>query len=551
MRRLYVFSPIGFLIAACLLVMLRFSLTTPHDLDLLVWEETSIYLHAAEKSFAELFLMPDTNYINFLSKFAAFISLKFFKAFASFPLVNNFVTWFLAACFCLVFLSKRFEVLVPSVQVRLALCAYLYLLPVYDMSVSFNQSYYLFFTLLYYLLVLNGQERLRRNQALFIILTAPFSVFSKPVFFIFSFAYLFILGCTILPYRRNKESSGVRIGILVYLLALYAFQALFMSVHYANLARFARAVTVSEGIVPTFFLFCQKAVIFVGYGFICPFAHLVNRFGTDIPCYIAGIFVVGCFVTNIALCLKRGMISRIVVLGLLSGSFVLFFYGALTVDFLYDRFFLQNIYDAFWGHRMIFPVILFSLFNVIFCIQAIVPLHSKSIICFFLILSSVLSYSLPTWNSWNVGFKASFTWSQTSQLINERYPFIPHAYGLPAQGVLFYYTRGIGYLSDEMPFEIKGTNILSIQNPPRGKKILYILLQQVSGNTLSLGKNASISVDIEGVKYTGRLINPGLNSQYLFMFSSFIPSESLLRFTLSDDESEFQEKSFNGRIVGI
>ena len=102
-----------------------------------------------------------------------------------------------------------------------------------------------------------------------------------------------------------------------------------------------------------------------------------------------------------------------------------------------------------------------------------------------------------------------------------------------------------------MPFEIKGTNILSIQNPPRGKKILYILLQQVSGNTLSLGKNASISVDIEGVKYTGRLINPGLNSQYLFMFSSFIPSESLLRFTLSDDESEFQEKSFNGRIVGI
>lgn len=536
-----------FLAVACILTLLRYFISNTVDLNVLYNEEVSIYLHAAEKSFLDLFMIPDGNYINFISKFCAFISLKVFKAIDSFPIVQNLVNWFVAAYFSAMFLSKRFEILIPCLGTRLLLCICLYLIPIYDMHMVFSQGYYLFYGLLYYLILLSGRDDVTVNEVLFVVLTSPFVIFSKPVFFVFGFAFLGLFLLSLHACMKGCDVDAVKRNLLVYILALYAFQAWFTLVHVNYISAHAAKVGVGTGgSVGTMLFFLKKGLVFLGYGLVYPFAHIVSPRIANVSCYLAGCIVVIFTFINIFLFINKKAYLHITVIFLLSLSVILCMYGALSVNFLYDRFFMQDIFSLQWGHRMIFPVIVFSIFNTVFFIQESSFASSK---CFlmFLLLICVMSYVVPAWSTWNTGFKPSFSWEQTRPLLNEKHSFIPHAYGIH-----FYYIRGLYFVSDEIPMEMVGKDTLAATGIPAGRKIKYVMLKQVPDvGAMALEKSSALHVAVDGVDYTAELVNPGANDQYLFKFSNFVPSEALDRVVLSAPELSLAGKAFSFYAVGL
>lgn len=64
--------------------------------------------------------------------------------------------------------------------------------PELDFSASHNCSYYVVFLLCYYLIVLSSEFMLGKKEFIFILISAPVAVWSKPVFFLLwsnSFTY--------------------------------------------------------------------------------------------------------------------------------------------------------------------------------------------------------------------------------------------------------------------------------------------------------------------------------------------------------------------------
>jgi hypothetical protein len=531
---------------AAILTLLRYTIANPADLGVLLNEEASIYLHAAEKSFLEFFMMPDSNYINFVNKFCAVVTLKVLKAFDSFALVQNLVNWFVAALFTTVFLSDKFKALIPSFHIRLALCAYLYLLPIFDMHMVFSQGYYVVFTLFFYLLALSGEEKIPSREIAFICLTAPFAVFSKPVFFVFGFAFLVVFLLDLRNCKRERRAPDIRTGLLLYLLALYAFQAWFTLSHHAYIAEYAHSLDRSEGLLALIFFLGKKAIIFMGYGLICPIAHMLPRAVATPFCLAAGIAVASVFAVAAVKLFRERDMQRLAALGLLLASSFLCLYGAVSVNFLYHRFFVQDIFAVQWSHRMIFPVILFALFSFVFWSQR-QSCAGKNASLAFVCLLGLTGYCIPAWSSWHTGYAPSFTWEQTRPLLNERYPFIPHAHGIQ-----FYYTRGLTFVSNEVPLTVTGRDTLSAASIPSGRKIHYFLLKQTpDANAITLSPFDTLNVTAGGVEYKAKLINPGVNAQYLFKFNEFIPSERFKELQIARREMSLVGKSFSGYIIGF
>ena len=546
MHRLRDNPTFGILIVAVTLTLLRYFIANPFDLNVLLNEEASIYLHAAEKSFFELFMMPDSNYINFINKFCAIVVIRFFRAIDNFALIQNVFNWFVAALFSTVFLSKRFESIIPSFRIRLILIVYLFLLPIFDMHMVFSQGYYVVFALFFYLLLLGGSGHISAPETFFIVATAPFAVFSKPVFFVFGFAFLAIFLREAYMCVKGSRTPGTRLKLLVYLLILYAFQAWFTLSNHNYIAEYANTLDRSGGLLSLLLFLVKKSVIFLGYGLVCPLAHMCPRTIANVLCFTAGIAVIGAFVTNFIVTIRNRDIPRLSVLVLLSVSVMLFFYGAISVNFLYHRFFIQDIFGVQWSHRMVFPVILFALFNMIFFFQRL-SRHCLKICFLFLCLLCVTSYVIPTWNSWRTGYAPSFTWTQTRPLLDEAYPFIPHAYGMQ-----FYYMRGMTFVSGEIPLESVGRDKLVARGVPSGRKVKYFMLKQTPDvDAAALPECATLNVFANGVEYKATLVNPGMNSQFLFKFASFIPSEVFKEFKLFAPEVPLAGKTFSGHIVGF
>lgn len=545
----------AFLLGALALTLLRYVVSNPADLSVLHNEEASIYLHAAEKSFLDFFLMPDSNYINFLSKFCAFFSLRVLKAFDDFALVQNVVNWFAAACFSMLFLTRRFARLVPSVGLRLALCAYLYLLPIYDMYMVFSQGYYIFFGLLYYLLLLSDEEPPSGAEVLLVVVLSPFVVFGKPVFFVFGFAFLGLLCIQAHDWARDRASarsmSGdgppARLWLLVYLLALYAFQAWFTFRHSSYIAEHAtRTIRVPGGLLANALFYLQKGFVFLGYGLVCPFAHAAPASFARALCVAAGGLVAALFVVNVRGALRRQDRLRLVLLGLLAAGSALCVYGALAVDFLYQRFFAQDIFAFQWSQRMIFPVILFALFNAAFFLQDLRPAATRGCIA-YLVLLCLASCAVPAWSTWDTGYRPSFTWAQTRPLLDARYPFIPHAYGIE-----FYYTRGLTFVSAETPLAPEGPDTLLASALPPGHRVMYVMLRQTPGvDAIALPPSATLDVEVRGVEHRAALVNPGMNDQYLFKFPSFVSSEALSRIVLKAPGLDLDGKTLFCHLIGF
>lgn len=511
---------------AAVLTLLRYSIATSFDLDLLLNEEASIYLHAAEKSFLELFLMPDSNYINFINKFCAFVTLRVFKLIDSFALAQNVVNWFAGALFSTFFLSQRFAVLVPSFRVRLLLITYCFLLPILDMHMVFGQGYYVFFALCWYALLLYDTAPITRQEKWCLLLTAPFAVFSKPVYFVFGFAFLAVFLRGIHRRRSGTASQGTRSKLCAYLLALYAFQAWFtLSQRYME--AYAFAPDTGAGLWPLLLFLAQKGVIILGYGLVCPLAHcLPGTFATPL-CFAAGLAVLACLAVNLATAARKRDIPRLGLLLLLAASSALAFYGALFVDFLYQRFFLQDIFAVQWSHRMVFPVILLALFNFVFFCQRYGARGERS--CVLAVCGlGLLAFAIPSWNSWRTGYAPSFTWTETRPLLDETYAFIPYAHGMQ-----FYYLRGLTFVSPELPVERTGGDGFVVRDLPPDRKIKYFMLRQTPGtDAMALPPGTTLRVRGDGVDFQGELVNPGMRSWYLFRFAAFVPSEAFARCAL-------------------
>ena len=528
-----------------LLTALRFFIVNPADIAVLRNEEVSIYLHAAEKSFFKLFMMPDSNYINLINKFCAVIALKGLKAFDEFAQVQNILNWFFAALCSSFFLTKRFDILIASWKVRLALCFYLYLLPIQDFYMVFSQGYYLVFILLFYFLALSDKQALSSREIVVICVTAPFAVFSKPVFFVFGFAFLGILFMRISRCIRHRRTLDAHSGLLVYLLALYAFQAWFTITHYSYMDEFAHHLDKTNLLGLLFFL-GKKIVIFLGYGLVCPLAHILPPNAANALCFISGLAVAGTILANcVAFCRNRQWI-RLVTLGLFAASSLLSLYGAISVDFLYQRYFIQDIFAVQWSQRMIFPVILLALFSCAFWVQRLRNRYEKISIALIWALCAT-SYCISSWNFWNTGYLPSFTWEQTRPLLEERYPFIPHAYGME-----FYYMRGLQFVSTEMPLKITGRATLAAPDVAMGKKVHYFVLKQKPGSdALALSPSDALMVRVGEVEYKARLVNPGQNEQYLFKFNGFVPSEAFREFHVAAREISLPGRALSGYIIGF
>lgn len=540
-----------FLLGAVAFTLIRYFITVPADINVLRNEEVSIYLHAAEKSFLDFFMMPDSNYINFISKFCAFVCLRVLKAFDSFALVQNVVNWFAAACFSILFLTRRFSRLIPSFGLRLALCVYLYLLPIYDMYMVFSQGYYIFFGLLYCLILLSDEEPPNRAEILFVVLAGPFVVFGKPVFFVFGFAYLALFAIQGRNYMREgmraRRLPSAHFGLLVYLLVLYAFQAWFTLAHKSYMAGYATdAVGVAGGLAANAAFFLKKGLIFFGYGLVCPVAHVVRAKLATTLCIMAGTGVALLFCLNVRTALRQRSHLWLALLVLLGAGSALCVYGALKVDFLYQRFFVQDIFAMQWSQRMIFPVVLFGVFNVAFFVQGMRQEVAMGYLV-YLVLLCLASCIVPAWNTWNTGYRPSFTWHQTRPLLDARYPFIPHAYGIE-----FYYTRGLTFVSAEAPVTVETRDTLGASGIPAGHKVMYILLKQTPGvDAFALAPSAMLVVTIEGVEQRASLVNPGENDQYLFKFASFVPSEAFARFRLEAAGLNLAGKSLSCYAIGF
>ena len=537
---------IGALSLAIALTFLRYIIAHPGDLDLLLNEEASIYLHAAEKNFFELFMIPDSNYINFINKFCAALSLKVFKAFDNFALVQNLTNWFVAALFSTIFLLKKFEVLIVSFRIRLALCIYLYLLPIFDMHMVFGQGYYVIFALFFYILTLYKQTNLSTWEIVLICTTAPFAVFSKPVFFIFGFAFLGVFLQGLRECILERRIPCPRLWLLFYLLVLYIFQAWFIFAHHEYMAEYTNSLDRSMGFLSLLLFLGKKVFIFLGYGLICPLAHIIPRQLATPLCFTAGLIAAGLFVRNIQFFVKERDTLRLTTLLLLSGSVILSLYGAVSVNFLYHRFFVQDIFAVQWSHRLIFPIILIALFSLVFYLQRLAD-FGKNICLIFICLLCVIGYNITAWGSLQTGYAPSFTWKQTRPLLDNRYSFIPHAHGMQ-----FYYIRGMNYVSEEISLTIADKDTLVAPKMPKGRKVRYLMLKQTPNQgAIALAASDTLNVIVNDIEYKARLVNPGINSQYLFVFNNSIPSENLTTFQIAAQEVALTGKSFVMHIIGF
>ncbi|MCH5146297.1 hypothetical protein JMF94_14535 [Desulfovibrio sp. UIB00] len=527
-----------------MLTLLRFFIVNLVDISVLRNEEVSIYLHAAEKSCVEFFMMPDSNYINLINKFCAVLTLKVLKAFDNYAQVQNILNWFFAALCSSLFLTKQFEILIRSWKIRLALCFYVYLLPVLDFYMVFSQGYYLVFVLLFYLLVLSDIRRLTSGEIVFICLSAPFAVFSKPVFFVFGFAFLGLFFLHLYRCVCCHRPLKVHLWILTYILALYVFQVWFTTNHSSYMREFAHHFDKSNIIGLLFFL-AGKVVIFLGYGLICPLAHVLPRNIANMSCFFAGLIVAGTIVLNCIILIKNRLWVLLTVLMLLITSCLITLYGAISVNFLYERFFVQDIFAFQWSQRIIFPVILLALFSCIFSVQRLHECSEKIIIAVLWLLCA-LSYGISSWSCWSTGYMPSFTWKQTRPLLEERYPFIPHAYGIE-----FYYMRGLQFVSKDVAFKSVGNNSLAVLDALPEKKILYVMLKQIpDSNAFSLTSSDALIVNVDGVEYKARLINPGLNAEYLFKFDEFVPSDAFKQIHITRPLA-LTGRSVSGYFIGL
>ena len=113
-------------VGGLVLAWLKLSFFTENETMTALWEETSIYLNAYHLPFGTFLAFPDAGYINFLPKLAAFLTVRTFGMIDIYPLAFKFVSFFLSALALLVFLSKRFSDLIPSVTIRLLLCLLLF-----------------------------------------------------------------------------------------------------------------------------------------------------------------------------------------------------------------------------------------------------------------------------------------------------------------------------------------------------------------------------------------------------------------------------------------
>lgn len=536
---------------AFLLVMLRYVLANPVDLDLVAWEEACVYLHAAEKSFLDFFLLPDTNYCNFVAKFSAFVSLKIFKAIDAFPLFNTLLNWTIAAFCCVFFLHDRFKIIIPSFYLRLALCSYLYLLPVYDLSVSFNQSYYTVFPLMYIFIVLMEHTEINWINSVCILLIIPFAILGKPSYFFFSIAFVYLMFREFTQCVKYKKRSYARIYILFFIFLLYVFQLFFMIAHHASLGRFTNAVGFASGLPQLLEFYGVKVAEILGYSFICPLAHIVTPQDAKNICFATGLFVALCIIYNFFMCIIKRRYKVLAIILLLVGCVGIGFYGMITVDFLYDRFFIQNVYDAPWGQRMVLPISLLTTVNVVIALQSSAVWRCKILLgCLYMLCA--LSLCVPVWNSWNAGFQASFRWSQCSSLMFDRFPFIPHAYGFGKKQGFFCYLRDLDFFSDEESITVDSGGCLNFSMLPSNKKIMYILLTQAQGTDMFyLGPNVVLKLSLDGVDYTAILVNPGVNSQYLFKFPEFVPSDKIQGVHIAGAGRTIAGRSLSGLLVGL
>lgn len=508
---------------AAALTLLRYSIANIFDLNVLLNEEASIYLHAAEKSPLELFLMPDSNYINFINKFCAFFTLRVLKIIDGFAVAQNLVNWFAGALFSTFFLARRCGALIPSFRARLLLITYCYLLPILDAHMVFGQGYYVFFALCWYGLLLYGKGPVSGGEKLCLILTSPFAVFSKPVYFVFAFAFLALLPRELFSRQKGAPDRDARLCLCAWLLAMYAFQACY-TLAQPWMASYAFALDTGQGLWQSAFFFTKKCLIILGYGLFCPLAHCLARPAANALCLAGGLAVLAMLAINLTAAARARDVPRGALLLLLAGSTALAFYGVLSVDFLYQRFFQRDIFAAHSGQRLVFPMVLLALFNLAFFCRRFFAIGERACVLALGALC-VLAFSIPRWNSWSTGYAPSFTWSETRPLLDEPHVFIPYAYGMR-----FYYLRGLRYVSPELPVESLGNGIFVVHELPAGRMIRYLMLRQKPGaNAIALASGTILRARADGTEYRGELVNPGMREWFLFKFPVFVPAKAFAR----------------------
>ena len=564
-------------VGGLVLAWLKLSFFTENETMTALWEETSIYLNAYHLPFGTFLAFPDAGYINFLPKLAAFLTVRTFGMIDIYPLAFKFVSFFLSALALLVFLSKRFSDLIPSVTIRLLLCLLLFFFPDHDLYASYNSAYYIVFLLSYYVLALSGTDKLEGKEFVFILLTAPAAVWSKPVFFFFGPVFLFVgaLCC-----RRAIKTAGTdwfKIAGCAWLLILYACQLLFTLLYYPDLGPSGFAELAGHGNAwQQALVLAGRFILFCGYGLGMPLNVLLSsQFGFFLYGFL-GLCLVGIFVANMRHYAQCGQVDIVLLSVALIGCCVLSIYGILQSQWLYTCTFTDALFNRPWDHRHLFPFIVFS--NIQFISFAVrrgrfrIPNFSA----IFLIVLTVASLSMAFPMGQGALYAYSLTWPEARTLLMEPDTVIPipqmmpewlpsHEVALtkPEPGKYDSRLQGMfcsprcNWLSGVLAARTVEKNSLAPQTcdfhvsavqPDR--KIKYLLLFPQNSEQVFLPKETLLTIQQEETHTSAKLVNPGARSYYLFVFNRVVRAKDISGFRIIAPDGNPPQTEFSVCLIG-
>ena len=536
---------VAYFLGAMLLAWVKLSFFTENELMTALWEETSIYLNAYHLSFGSFLFFPDAGYINFLPKLAAFLSLRTLGLVAVYPLALKYLCFFLSALVLLVFLSNRFFYLIPSVTTRFLLCLLLFFFPEHDFYASYNCSYYVVFLLCYYLIVLSSEFMLGKKEFIFILISAPVAVWSKPVFFFFGPIFLLI---GVLQFQKGLKAGlndwYKNIACLV-LIALYACQLFFTIAFYPDLGASGLSELAQQGNVwQQALTLTVRFILFCGYGLAMPLNMALSpRIGFFLY-GVLGVCIFGIFFVNLRFCFRHGQGILALLFITLIGCCGLSVYGILQSEWLFRCSFTDAFFNRPWDHRHLFPFIIFSTLQTIFFVERQFCTKSVCLSGVILIILTLASLIMVLPMGQGAYHLYSLTWPEARGLLKEPDPLIPipqimpewlplnefciikpepGKYSARMQGMFFSprcnWFSGIltPHIVDVGSFAPERCDF-KFPDVQSDRKIKYLLLFPNKSDQIFLPKE-TILTTLQGEVYTtARLVNPGTRSFYLFVW---------------------------------